>query len=323
MGQLRIWGEKRIDFLESVVVGDIHALATNQMRLSVMTNEQGGIIDDCMITRKVDHIYMVINAGCKDKDIAHLNAKLKEFNAAHNADVRIEELHREWELVALQGPKAAEALSKHLPKDVDLSKLPFLYSINTDVAGVNCIVSRCGYTGEDGFEISIPKAQTSTIFHKLLSDPLVLPAALGVRDSLRLEAGLCLYGHDLNESITPIEASLNWLISKRRREAGGFPGAAVIQKQLKDGVSKKRVGLNILSGAPAREEAIVQDLDGNKVGVVTSGSPSPCLKRSVAMAYVDTKFAPIGTKLKVIVRGKAGDAEVTKMPFVPTKYFKP
>jgi aminomethyltransferase len=172
-------------------------------------------------------------------------------------------------------------------------------------------------------QISIPKAHTSKIFHALLSNPDVLPAALGVRDSLRLEAGLCLYGHDLNESITPIEASLNWLISKRRRAEGGFPGAATIQKQLKDGVSKKRVGLNILSGAPAREEAVVQDLEGNKVGVVTSGSPSPVLKRSIAMAYVDTKFAPIGTKLKVVVRGKTGDAEVTKMPFVPTKYYKP
>jgi aminomethyltransferase len=323
MGQLRIWGEKRVEFLESVVVGDLQSLNVNQMRLSVLTTELGGIIDDCMITRKQDHIYMVINAGCKEKDIKHLNAKLAEFNKANNADVRIEEFSREWELVALQGPKAAEALSKHLAKDVDLSKLPFLYSINIDVAGVNCIVSRCGYTGEDGFEISIPKAHTATIFQTLLSDPTVLPAALGVRDSLRLEAGLCLYGHDLNDTITPIEANLNWLISKRRREAGGFPGAAVIQKQLKEGVTKKRVGLNILSGAPAREEAIVQDLEGNKVGVVTSGSPSPVLKRSIAMAYVDTKFAPIGTKLKVIVRGKAGDAEVTKMPFVPTKYYKP
>jgi aminomethyltransferase len=168
MGQLRIWGEKRIDFLESVVVGDIHALATNQMRLSVLTNEAGGIIDDCMITRKGDHIYMVINAGCKEKDIAHLNAKLKEFNAKNNADVRIEEFSREWELVALQGPKAAEALSKHVPNDVDLSKLPFLYSINIDVAGVNCIVSRCGYTGEDGFEVGIvhtTRTQRSAYHH--------------------------------------------------------------------------------------------------------------------------------------------------------------
>ena len=151
----------------------------------------------------------------------------------------------------------------------------------------------------------------------------MLPAALGVRDSLRLEAGLCLYGHDLNESISPIEASLNWLISKRRREAGGFPGASVVQQQLKDGVARKRVGLNILSGAPAREEALVQDLEGNTVGVVTSGTHSPVLKRAVSMAYVQTKFATPGTKLKVVVRGKLGDAEVTKMPFVPTKYYKP
>ena len=323
MGQLRIWGEKRVEFLESVIVGDVQSLAVNQMRLSVMTNDSAGIIDDCMVCRKQDHIYMVINAGCKEKDIAHLNAKLAEFNKANKADVRIEEFHREWELIALQGPKAAGALAKLLPKDVDLSKLPFLYSLNLPVAGVNCIVSRCGYTGEDGFEISIPKAETSRIFHEILKDPDVLPAALGVRDSLRLEAGLCLYGHDLNESITPIEANLNWLISKRRREQGGFPGASIIQKQLKEGVARKRVGLAILSGAPAREEAVVQDLEGNKVGVITSGTHSPVLKRAVSMGYVDSKHAALGTKLKVVVRGKLGDAEVTKMPFVPTKYYKP
>jgi aminomethyltransferase len=272
----------------------------------------------------------VINAGCKDKDIAHLSAKLLEFNKANKSDVRIEELSKEWELIALQGPKASAALAKHIPSGAEqLAKLPFLYSVNLEVAGVNCIVSRCGYTGEDGFEISIPKAETKRIWNLLLDTQIdesgakVLPAALGVRDSLRLEAGLCLYGHDLNESITPIEASLAWLISKRRREAGGFPGAEVIQKQLKEGTKRKRVGLNILSGAPAREEALVQDLEGNKVGVVTSGSPSPVLKKSIAMAYVDVAHAKIGTKLKVIVRGKPGDAEVTKMPFVPTKYFKP
>jgi len=326
MGQLRIWGEKRVEFLESVLVGDIQSLEVNQMRLSVMTNEQGGIIDDCMVTKKQDHIYMVINAGCKDKDMKHLAAKLKEFNAKHGTDVRIEEFSKEWELVALQGPQAAAALAKHTANGAEqLSKLPFLYSANLEVAGVNCIVSRCGYTGEDGFEISIPKAETARIWNALLAteDVKVLPAALGVRDSLRLEAGLCLYGHDLNESITPIEATLAWLISKRRREAGGFPGAEVIQRQLKEGTTRKRVGLNILSGAPAREDAVVQDLEGNKVGVVTSGTHSPVLKRAIAMAYVDAAQAKLGTKLKVVVRGKQGDAEVTKMPFVPTKYFKP
>lgn len=154
MGQLRIWGDARVAFLESCVVGDIQSLEVNQMRLSVLTNEAGGIIDDCMITRKQDHIYMVINAGCKEKDIKHLNAKLKEFNAKNGTDVRIEEFSKEWELIALQGPKAMEALSRHLPKTADLTKLPFLYSVNLDVAGVNCIVSRCGYTGEDGFEVT-------------------------------------------------------------------------------------------------------------------------------------------------------------------------
>src|SRR5262249_36052259 len=150
----------------------------NQMRLSVLTNDQGGIIDDCMITRKPDHIYMVINAGCKDKDLAHLGARLREFNAKHKSNVRLEEFHKEWELVALQGPKAAEALSKHVPRSVDLSKLPFLYQVNAEVCGVNCIVSRCGYTGEDGFEISIPRARTVKIFHALLGTDGVKAAGL-------------------------------------------------------------------------------------------------------------------------------------------------
>jgi len=329
MGQLRIWGDARLQFLESVVVGDLQSLESNQMKLTVMTNERGGIIDDCMVTRKDDHVYMVINAGCKEKDMAHLQAKLEEFNAKNGTDVHIENFSQKWELVALQGPKAMDALSKLVSSNVDLKKLPFLNSTNAEVAGVNCLVARCGYTGEDGFEIAIPRHETVKVFHALLEQEGVLPAGLGVRDSLRLEAGMCLYGHDLNEDITPIEAALNWLISKRRRAEGGFPGADIIQQQLKDGVKRKRVGLNILSGAPAREETPIHvpgadpKTAGDQVGAVTSGTFSPVLKRPISMGYVATEHAKIGTKLQVLVRGKVGQAEVTKMPFVPANYYKP
>lgn len=185
------------------------------------------------------------------------------------------------------------------------------------------MVSRCGYTGEDGFEISVPRSSTAQLFHALLSNAAVKPAGLGVRDSLRLEAGLCLYGHDLNEEITPIEATLGWLIGKRRKTEGGFLGYDVISKQIREGVTKKRVGLNILSGAPAREGSIIYNDSDQKIGVITSGTFSPCLNRPVSMGYVNTPYATIGTKVKVEVRGKKGDAEITKMPFVPTKYFKP
>lgn len=323
MGQLRIWGAKRLEFLESIVVGDLQALQTNQARLSVMLNERGGIIDDCMITRKDDHIYMVINAGCKEKDLKHMYEQLEAYNKKNGSDVKIEIFSEKMELLALQGPQAHVVLQRLVGKEVDLAKIPFLFATKANVAGVPCEISRCGYTGEDGFEISIPREKTVHVFHALLNEPEVRAAGLGVRDSLRLEAGLCLYGHDLNEDISPIEASLNWLISKRRREQGGFLGFATVDKHLKEGVSKKRVGLNVLSGAPAREDAPIVDETGKTVGKVTSGTHSPILKRAVAMGYVDTAHSKIGTKLKVVVRGKQGDAEITKMPFVATNYYKP
>ena len=168
MGQLRILGDKRTEFVESITVADIAALSTNQARLSLITNDRGGIIDDCMITKKQDHIYMVINAGCKDKDIAHMKLKLIEFNKKYNANVSIEIFSDQWELIAFQGPLAAQVMSRLVPPSVDISKLPFMYSANLSVGDVQCIVSRCGYTGEDGFEISIPKEQTSKLFHSLL-----------------------------------------------------------------------------------------------------------------------------------------------------------
>jgi len=323
MGKLRIWGDKRIDFIETLVPGDIAGLSANQARLSCLTNEQGGIIDDCMITAKNDHLYMVVNAGCKVKDVAHMQDQLLAFNANQSADVRIELLDPEWELIALQGPKAVDVLTQLVPSSVALAKLPFMFSANINVAGIDCMVTRCGYTGEDGFEIAVPAKKTKELFHKLLENKAVLPAGLGVRDSLRLEAGLSLYGHDLNEETTPVEANLSWLIGKRRREQGGFLGAEKIIDQLKNGAPRKRVGLNILGKAPAREFTEIVDQSGNKIGAVTSGTFSPCLNRPISMGYVATALSKNGTKLGVNIRGKVSEAEVVKMPFVPSNYYKP
>jgi aminomethyltransferase len=236
-------------------------------------------------------------------------------------------VHDDRSLLAVQGPKAADVLAQlgvttSSGSPFDLSKFYFGNFARVNVAGIPCWVTRTGYTGEDGFEVSVPNAQAVALAEKLISKPdLVRFAGLGPRDSLRLEAGLCLYGNDLNEDITPIEAGLAWTVGKRRRTAFDFLGGEVIAKQLADGVRQRRVGL-VCEGAPARQHSDVTDLDGNKVGEVTSGAFSPCLKKNIAMGYVDKEFAKAGTPLKVVVRGKSSGATVTKMPFVPTTYFK-
>lgn len=324
MGQIKVTGAQAIDFVENVVVGDIHALEVNQARLSLICNENGGILDDCIVTRKEDHVFMVVNGACKHTDFAHMDAALKVFNAEHNADVKMEMIQGR-SLLALQGPKAAEVLAALLPASVDLPAVGFMYSFNSNVGSVeDCWVSRCGYTGEDGFEISVPNGSATALFELLDADERVLPAALGARDSLRLEAGLCLYGHDLDSTITPVEGTLLWTISKRRRAEGGFIGFDVINKQIKEKSStKKRVGLTIKSGAPAREGAEILNMDGEVIGNVTSGTMSPVLKKKLSMGFVKKGYTKAGTQLKVRVRGKEGDAEVTKMPFVASNYYSP
>ena len=317
MGQFRITGKDRLAFIESVTVADMAALQPNQARLSVLLNDKFGIIDDCVVHKRADHAYLVLNAGCKDKDMAHINAKLKVFQQK-GGDCQIAEMSKHA-LVALQGPQAALLLQALTPK-LQLDKLNFMFAEEADVAGIPCLVTRCGYTGEDGFEIAVPAESSTALCHKLLKDSRVLCAGLGARDSLRLEAGLCLYGHDLNEDISPIEAGLLWTITKRRREAGGFPGFSVFQAQMKNGVARKRVGL--LTAAPAREHTKLVAADNTEVGECTSGTMSPCLSKGISMAYVATKYAEVGTELKAMVRGKAVQATVTKMPFVPNRYYK-
>eukprot|EP01117_Protostelium_nocturnum_P010207 TRINITY_DN3655_c0_g1_i1.p1 TRINITY_DN3655_c0_g1~~TRINITY_DN3655_c0_g1_i1.p1 ORF type:complete len:409 (+),score=165.63 TRINITY_DN3655_c0_g1_i1:155-1228(+) len=313
MAQLRFTGKDRLDFLESLVVGDIKGLAENTATLSLLTNEKGGIIDDTIITNRGDHIFMVVNAGCADKDIAHLRNQLSKYSG----DVKLERIDRS--LVALQGPTSEQVLSKIIGED--LSKLPFMSCKVGKVKGLpDILISRCGYTGEDGFEISVAHEGAVDFAKLLLKDPEVHAAGLGSRDSLRLEAGLCLYGHDIDENTTPIEASLLWTIGKRRREEKNFLGANVIIPQIKGGVERKRIGL-IVNGPPAREGTTIHDPKSDEeIGKITSGTHSPVLAKSIAMGYVKTPFSKLGTEVNVKVRGKTYPAAISKMPFVPTTY---
>jgi aminomethyltransferase len=244
-----------VAFVESLVVGDIAGLAENQSTLSLFTNEKGGIIDDTVVMRKKDHLYVVSNAGCADKILGHLK---KQLDIARQKGMQVNVDVIDTSLVALQGPKACatiEALT-----GMNLSTFPFMTGREMKIAGIDVHIARCGYTGEDGFEISVPSTRAVEFCEKLLSNPQVKLAGLGARDSLRLEAGLCLYGHDINEETTPVEAGLTWTIGKKRREQGGFIGSDVIIPQIGKAVPRRRVGL-IIEGAPAREGAKIYSKD--------------------------------------------------------------
>lgn len=315
MVQFKIKGESATEFLESITPSGIHELQPGQGTLSVLLNEQGGIIDDTIITKHSNtEFYIVTNAACREKDLTHIQQKLQAWGKPLSM-----ELLDDHGLIALQGPSSMSILQQHT--DQPLSDLKFGRSAYLPIQGVTCHVARGGYTGEDGFEISIPVSSISQITEGILNTDAneVKLAGLGSRDSLRLEAGMCLYGHDLSDEINPIEASLAWLIPKRRRADGGFPGHSQILETLKRGPAKRRVGL-IVSGAPAREGATVL-LDGQQVGSVTSGCPSPSLSKNIAMAYIDASLK-IGTPVDVVVRKRVQSGVITKMPFVETKYYK-
>ncbi|XP_026115375.1 aminomethyltransferase, mitochondrial-like [Carassius auratus] len=317
MLQTKVHGRDRVKFIESLIVGDIAELKDNQGTLSLFTNTKGGIMDDLIVTKTDQgYLYVVSNAGCADKDSAHMQARLQEFKAAgHDVDLEF----MEESLIALQGPSMAQVLQKGVGDD--LRKLTFMTSVLTPVFGIQgCRVTRCGYTGEDGVEISVPSEDVVSLTEKLLADGEVKLAGLGARDSLRLEAGLCLYGNDIDETTTPVEASLVWTIGKRRRQAQDFPGADIIVPQIKAKTLRKRVGL-ISAGPPVRQHTPILSSDGRVIGEVTSGCPSPCLKQNVAMGYVEAGFSKVGTSIQVEVRKKAVQAVVSKMPFVPTKYY--
>jgi aminomethyltransferase len=311
MGQLRLEGADRIATLEALVPADLAGLAPGRQRYSFFTNDRGGILDDLMISNQGDWLFLVVNAACKEADIAHLQAGLE-------GDVTLSEL-TDRALIALQGPKAADVLARLAP---GVQTLAFMDCKPVEVDGIACLVSRSGYTGEDGFEISVPADRAEALARRLLAEPEVAPAGLGARDSLRLEAGLCLYGHDIDETTTPVEADLVWAIQKRRRQDGGFPGAAVVQQQLREGAPRRRVGLQPEGRAPVREGTELQNDKGEVVGRVTSGGFGPSAAAPVAMGYVAKELAAEGTPLQAMVRGKALPCRVAALPFVPHNFFR-
>lgn len=316
MGQVKLTGENVAAAIEKLVPVDIIDLPAGKQRYAFFTNEEGGILDDLMVTNYGDWYYLVINAACKEQDIAHMQAHLGD-------DVTLEVLD-DRALIALQGPKAADVLSRLQP---EVSNMVFMDSQQIDIDGVPCYVSRSGYTGEDGYEISIPASETERLTRKLLAEEEVEAIGLGARDSLRLESGLCLYGHDLDTTTTPVEGSLLWAISKARRpdgaRAGGFPGEAVIFEQLtQKNHQRKRVGLLSEGRAPIREGAELFNADGEKIGVVTSGSFGPTLSQPVAMGYVKTEFSALETEVFAEVRGKRLPMTVSRAPFIEQRYYR-
>ena len=311
MGQAAIRGDDPVSALETLVPGDLQALSTGQTRYTMFTNEAGGILDDLMVTRRGDHLFLIVNAACKDQDFAHMQAGLPAGNKL--------EIMEDRALLALQGPEAASVLGRLAPA---ARLMDFMTSEPLSISDIPCIISRSGYTGEDGFEISLPANEADRLARLLLDEPEVMPVGLGARDSLRLEAGLCLYGSDIDETTTPIEAGLIWTISKRRRTEGGFPGASTIQNQIENGVTRKRVGIKPEGKAPARAHTEITDTDGTVIGEITSGGFGPSVGGPVAMGYVQTDFAKVGTPVNLMVRGKAQPAEVFKLPFSEHRYHK-
>jgi len=311
MGQIRLHGNNAAKQLENLVPGNIDGLAPGRMRYTMLTTGTGTIIDDMMITREDDGLFVVVNASRFDADLPHLQANL-------GGGIEIEVL-ADRALVALQGPAAAAALGELAP---DAAALPFMAGRQFDLDGIDALVNRCGYTGEDGFEISVAADDAEALARRLLNDDRVAPAGLGARDTLRLEAGLCLYGQDIDDTTTPIEAGLNWTVPKRRREEGGFPGAEVIVDQFTNGAARRLVGIKPDGRAPARTGTAISTPDGEAIGTITSGAFGPSVGGPVAMGYVSINNAEAGTALNLDVRGKALPATVTALPFAPHRYFK-
>ncbi|WP_296998810.1 glycine cleavage system aminomethyltransferase GcvT [Thalassospira sp. UBA848] len=311
MGQVRLTGENRVAELEKLVPGDIAILKPGRTRYSAFTQDDGTILDDLMITNAGDSLFLVINAACKDDDIVHMRANLGDGVSLEEIDDRA--------LLALQGPDAPKVLARFAPAVADLKFMSFA---EIEIAGSPCFVTRSGYTGEDGFEISVPNADAEALARKLLAEEEVEAIGLGARDSLRLEAGLCLYGNDIDTTTTPVEGDLNWIINKRRRAEGGFKGADVILDQLENGADRKRVGIKPEGKAPAREHTQILNSDGEEIGEITSGGFGPTVDGPIAMGYVAIEFSEPGTKIDLMVRGKARPAEVVDLPFAPHRYFR-
>jgi aminomethyltransferase len=312
MGQIRLTGN--LAALERLCPIDVASLSPGRQRYCVLTNDAGGILDDLMVMRIGDHLVLIVNAACKHDDAGHLRRHLA-------GDCIVEELE-DRALIALQGPTAATVLSRLIDGPADLS---FMTGAWFTIASTDCLVTRSGYTGEDGFEISVPADEAEGVARALLAHPEVAPIGLGARDTLRLEAGLCLYGHDIDATTSPVEADVAWVIARARREGprqGGFPGAAVILAQLRDGVRRRRVGLRSEGKIPVREGAVIVNPDGLNVGVVTSGSFGPTLERPIAMGYIDTTAIAAGVGLSTQIRGKRVALDRATLPFVAHRYYR-
>lgn len=315
MGQLLLSGDNLDEELEKLIAADVKGVQLGQQKYSLLLAENGGILDDLMFTRWPGGIYMVVNGAVKYDDIAHLREHLPDEITINHLDDRA--------LLALQGPKAFGALKRHVTGDYPLDVLVFMKGGRFEIAGVDAYISRSGYTGEDGFEISIPADAAEKIADLLCAEPEVKPIGLGARDSLRLEADLPLYGHDLDPETTPIMAALGFAVaSKRRREEANFPGAERILLEREQGPVVKRVGLLVEGRQPVREGAAVLDADGSEVGKVTSGGFAPTLGAPIAMAYVPAAMAEVGTRIQLNQRGKVHEATVAAMPFVPHRYVR-
>jgi len=317
MGQIVLRGAGVDTALEALVPIDVVDLPVGMQRYALFTNEQAGILDDLMVARLApDTLFLVVNAACKDQDLAHLQRHLGDR-------FQVQPLFEERALLALQGPAAAAVLARLEPA---VAQMTFMQFAPVRLLDQDCYVSRSGYTGEDGFEISVPVAGAEALARRLLAEPEAEPIGLGARDSLRLEAGLCLYGHDMDTGTSPIEANLAWAISKSRRadgaRAGGFPGADIVYAQQREGVARKRVGLLPQGRAPVREGAELVDADGQVIGKVTSGGFGPTLGAPMAMGYLDAAHAKLGTEVWALVRGTRIPARVAKTPFVAQRYYR-
>ncbi len=317
MGQIRLTGANAAQALETLVPVDIIDLPVGMQRYAMFTNESGGILDDLMVANLGnDELFLVVNAACKDQDLAHLQQHIGD-------QCTITALFEERALLALQGPAAVTVLARLAP---EVAKMTFMQFARVNLQGIDCFVSRSGYTGEDGFEISVPATDAEKLARALLAEPEVQAIGLGARDSLRLEAGLCLYGHDMNTETTPIEASLLWAISRARRadgpRPGGFPGAEQIFAQQQNGIARKRVGLLPQERTPVREGAEIVNEAGEIIGNVCSGGFGPTLGGPLAMGYLDSAYAALETPVWAIVRGKKVQMLVSKMPFVPQRYYR-
>jgi len=311
MGQARLDGAGAAQALERLVPGDIQVVKRDRIRYTLFTNASGGILDDLMVTNLGDHLHLVVNAACKIEDIAHMKRALEPA-------VRVTPLP-DRALLALQGPAAATVLARLAP---GVKVMPFMTVATHTLAGVPCLISRSGYTGEDGYEISLAADAAEHLARRLLAEPEVKPIGLGARDTLRLEAGLCLYGHDIDTGTTPVEADLGFALGKRRREGGGFLGADVILRQLREGTARKRVGILPEGRAPARDGTEIRDAGGALIGKITSGGFGPSIDHPIAMGYIASAHAAVGTSLSLMVRGTPRPAKVVPLPFVPHRYYR-